>query len=303
MHFCKNLFVIQEVLYKFTFITPKKPVMNFKKPTQLFDKKCLTAGLFAVALATPSSGVEVHSELLFLVDVSRSVNSGQYSTLINSIAQTFESSSVIDSLTFGGTTSVAASLVFWSASDQQEIAVPWLQISDLASAQQFANLVSAAVRPFTGAGSPASALNFATTLFGTETGGVSNGFESARQSITLIGGSRESAPGTEADVAAARDSALAAGVDQISAITTNGRVGRNDYYRDNVLGAAPGGQASITEANLNGDPRAAFEETFIFSGTEGAPEPPTITSVPEPSSMLLLGLGGLGLAMRRRRNC
>lgn len=277
--------------------------MNFKKSPKLFNKKCLTAGLCAAALATSSSGVEVHSELLFLVDVSRSVNSRQYTTLIDSIAQTFESSSVIDSITFGGTTSVAASLVFWSSSDQQEVAVSWLEISDLASAQQFANLVSASVRPFTGLGSPASALNFAPALFGTETGGVSNGFESARQSITLIGGSRESAPGTEADVAAARDSALAAGVDQISVITTNGRVSRNNYYRDNVLGAAPGGQASIRDANLNGDPLAAFEETVIFSGTEGALEPPTNVSVPEPSSMLLLGLGGFGLAMRRRRNC
>lgn len=245
--------------------------------------------------------VQVDSEIVLLVDVTGSVSRREHNAMMESIARSFESPSVINSVSSGAFGKVAASLVFWSSQNRQAVGVSWMEVSDAASAAQFASLVRGAVRPFSGSSAIGSALAYAAASFGTETGGVSNGFESTRQAITLFGdGIDNNTPprGTRVqNVRNARDSAIASGVDEISAVVlTSSRRDLESYYSANVIGSSGPGAATVTMVEQDEASQPALEASIarIVAGGE-------VISVPEPSSLLFLGLSTLLLLKRNRR--
>ncbi|MEM9080536.1 MAG: DUF1194 domain-containing protein [Verrucomicrobiota bacterium] len=249
----------------------------------------------------PAAAVQVDSELIILVDVSSSMNRVEHNAVMDSLAVSFESGDVLDAVESRSLGTVAASLIFWAGHTQQAVGVDWMEVSDAASAAQFAAAIRSATRPFRGASAIGSALAYATAAFGTETGGVANGFESSRQAISIFGDGPDNNTPQRGDgenhVQMARDEAAAAGVDEISSIVLQHPVeDLESYYLENVILQQNGEVAEVTVIDFNGEPQDPVN--LGIAQTIGAT---TVTSVPEPSSVLLGGLAIGAAALRRRR--
>lgn len=269
-------------------------------------RSCLVlAAAWSVAL-TPLctlASVKVDTELILLVDVSGSVTSDQFSSLIGSYARAITSSSVVDAIQSGSFGKIAATLVFWGGETDQMIAVPWMEISNQDQAAQFASLLLSATRPFEGRTALGAALNYATPLFGDETGGPDNGFSSLTQIIDVSGDGIDNATLPRGDraenVRAARDHALASGVDMINGLP----IGDTDgslvaYYTRNVIGGSVGDTASFTEEARD---YLVLEKALVSKLTrEITAGAQTGQVVPEPSAAVLAASGLIAACIRRR---
>lgn len=259
------------------------------------------ASLVLTVLALlPARAVSVDAELLFLVDVTRSVSNSEYATLLESYAQAFESSDVVASLQGGQTGSVAASLVFYGNRNQQAVGVGWMEISSVADVEAFADSIRDLRRP----GRPnrssiAGALDAVVPYFGDELGGSGNGFESQIQSVTFLSdsidnGSRRTGGSREATVQESRDAALASGLDVINAITIGSEGSVDDYFLANVIGSTSG-QVQPTVTNV---PSFAALSENLSPALAGQ----ITVAVPEPGLWLTFPLAVMWFMRRRRHN-
>lgn len=123
----------------------------------------LTLGLLSSSQGMAATMTDV--ELSLLVDVSGSVNNSEFNLQRNGYADAFRSSSVIDGITNGNEGQIAANLIYWSDSNRQAEAVEWSSIDDAASANDFADAIATAPRPFGGATAPGSAIDFSVPGF------------------------------------------------------------------------------------------------------------------------------------------
>ncbi|MCU0535139.1 MAG: DUF1194 domain-containing protein [Hydrococcus sp. Prado102] len=248
----------------------------------MYDKKAnsirsvfwaASCGLSVVGFSTIATAATiVDTELSLLVDLSSSVDSSEYSLQVDGYVNAFRNIDFTN-------TNFAANFVVWSSSDSQQEVIPWTQITDNASANAFADAIAAALlpefpqRPFFGSTAPGSAINFATPLFGTETGGADNGFTSTRQIIDISGDGQENTGDT---TPAARDAALAAGVDTINALPIlTDDPDLDEWYRDNVIG---GTDPLLFVANDFPDFATAIEQKIeqeVVTPTPPTPTPPT----------------------------
>lgn len=253
------------------------------------------AGLYSKADAT-----SVDSELVLLVDITdRGLNSHEFEDVMNGYASAMTSSQVLDSISSGATGRIAVSLVFYGNSLTHVVGIPWMMISNAAQAQQFATLAQNLSRPWSYT-SPSieTAVDFAANHFGTETGGSSNGFESAVQIIEVAAASLPLFPNPAA-VRDSRDEALASGVDVINAVAIgNSTRDIKNFFQSNVVGgelAGNPGSATSTKASNSLDDFLASDlgKSIEDGGTVS-------TAVPEPSSALLISGASL-LLLRRRR--
>lgn len=237
---------------------------------------CLAASCTLLGMNTSShAATMVDTEISFLVDISGSVNSTEYDLQIDGYINAF------NTLDFSGA-NFAANFIVWSGSSQQQQSVGWTQINDNTSAQAFANAIQNALkpettkRPFAGATAPGSAINFAVPLFGTETGGIDNGFTSQRQIIDISGDGRSN---SGANTATARDNALTAGIDAINGLPIlTDDPNLDDWYQNNIVA----GTGSFLEvANDFNDFSAAIAKKI--SREVGTP-----TTTPEPNALVAL---------------
>lgn len=256
-------------------------------------------------LTTHVEGEAVDTELLLLVDVSRpGLSTTQFNESMNAYAAAFTSTEVINSIQSGAYGKIALSMMFYGNAATQEVAIPWMAISNAAEAAQFATLVTSVARPFSfGFASPAAALTAATPLFGTETGGPDNGFESTVQSLEMAAsGITLPIGGTAAATTAARDATLASGVDVINSVAT-GNFGTifEAFYETNVIGSEiEGVEATSESAGSSTD----FAST-IASGlnqTVQAGAVVSVNTIPEPSATFLFSIASGLLLLRRRRS-
>lgn len=233
------------------------------------------------ALAQPTP---VGLELALLVDVSGSVSASEFALQRDGYANAFNSPDLYNNHIAnlpGG--SIAVSFVYWSSANQQSQlggAGNWFLINSVASSQAFAAAVTAFARPFSGGTDPAGALTFITPQFGT------NAYDGSRWVIDVSGDGTGGVAATQA----ARNAALAAGVDAINGLAIGGQAITN-WYTANVMGGAG----------------AFVESVDDFAGFEAAVDRKLgreiSNVVPEPSTYVLMATGlvaVLGVARRRR---
>lgn len=269
-------------------------------------KHSYKVGLVAsAALVSASYSIEVDTELLLLVDVSGSVDSVEYANMMGGYERAFRNSSVLDAIQSGQNGNIAASVVFWSGASDQQIGVDWMLIDGAESANRFADLLGETTRPFAGMTAIGSGIEYGTNLFGTETGGLSNGFESVAQIIDVSGdGTDNNTPPDSGDRAAnlraARDASLAAGVDMINGLPIGNAGGAlEQYYVSNVIGGSAGGVDAFTQAATD---FSDVEDTLVLKlQREVSAGATASTSVPEPSTPFLVAVSISLLVLHRRR--
>jgi len=231
--------------------------------------------LIAMLVMAPAAYAQtaVSLELALLMDVSGSVDGNEYSLQKTGYVNAFN-----NLYNTPGAKPIAATLIVWSGVAQQSIVVPWTLINDAATSSAFATLISNSARVYSGQTAPGSAINYATPLF------ASNTYDGLKKIIDVSG---DGIANDGASTSAARDTAVGAG------FTINGLpIGSASiatWYQGNVVGG-PG--SFMTPATGFADFDRAIE-TKISREVFGA--------VPEPTSMVLFGIGLAGAALRRRR--
>ncbi len=252
---------------------------------------------FCLSLLTGGTGeaLIVDAELVLLVDNSVVVDATDFGELLEGYAQAFESGAIIDSLQTG-VDGIAASLILFGDVGTEVVAVPWMHITDSGTAGDFADAIRGVTQPAGGFfSSIATGLEFATEQFGSETGNSGNGFESKVQAINLTTETvifPAEGPGV---VVAARDAALADGVDVINGITVGTFLAAESttFYETNVVAGIAGGVSGGVENSSNG----ASLPTVATTSLAGQ----IINMVPEPGTLMLLFLGVWPVVLRRRQ--
>ncbi|MBN8457785.1 MAG: DUF1194 domain-containing protein [Verrucomicrobia bacterium] len=278
-----------------------------------FWRSALLGSVLAGALLLPVSSASaetVDTELLLLVDISGSITDKQFDQMMGSYARAMTSAAMLDAIQSGATGSIATAVMFWSGSSEQSIGVDWMKISDYDSANRFAEAVAAAIRPFSGKTALATAMNRGVPMFGGETGGTDNGFQSISQILNVAGDGVDNDSGARTKdrsvyVDQARNNALAVGVDLINglAINDNSAPDRTNaiqqYFTAHVIGGETGGVQAV--ANYAPD-YASLEQTVLNTLRAGvaAGAAQSLTVVPEPA-VSGLGVGALMLLALRRR--
>lgn len=245
--------------------------------------KHLFAAMSAAAMAvvaTPSHATAVDLELQLLVDVSGSIDSGEFALQQDGYEAAFRDAGIISAIENGTIGSIAVQLVYWSSASSQAIGVDWALISDGTSANAFADAIAAAARPFSGGTQPDDAINFGAPLFN------DNGFEGSRLVMDVSG----DGAGTASATAAARDAALAGGVDAINGLVIGSSTSLQDFYMANIVGGAGG---FLVVANTFEDFASAVL-TKIGREIVGG-------EVPIPGAIPLMATGLLVLWRRSRR--
>jgi hypothetical protein len=266
--------------------------------------RILLGGLMALAVsfgpAIPSANaIPVATEVLLLADVSGSLDAADFALQRDGYVAAFQSALVKNAIAGNGP--IAVSLVYWS--EGQQVAVPWTLISNAAESDAFAAAISAVLRPGgIGIGTHmADAMNFGTPLFD------NNGFESQRQVMDISGDGADSENGealVDLDVQAARDNALANGVDQINALWIDDR----DFFGDDPADAINALQYGINNVLGGTSPFQGIAQDFdefqsaIVEkiGREVIPPPPGVPDGGATAALLGIGLLSFGFVRRFR---
>jgi len=238
----------------------------------------ITAILLVISGVTPVLASPVDLELSLLIDVSGSVDTGEFNLQRGGYVSAFNNVALWNAVDQGAIGKIAVNLVYWSGAGQQIQAVGWTLIDSYAASQAFAASVLASNRTYSGLTAPGSAINFAVPLF-------NNAFEGTREVIDVSGDGQQN---DGADTAAARAAALAAGIDAINGLAI-GNAALETWYMNNIVG---GTGAFVLRVDDFADFGNAIDDKIARE----------IVGTPEPLTLLLLGAGLFGLGILRRRD-
>ena len=190
--------------------------------------------LLVLSLCCSAAGAEsehnanrpVALELVLAVDISASVNDGEFRLQMDGLARAFQDPDVIASIESQRPDGIAVTLVLWSARPRQTIG--WTQIRDRASAYRFAREIATAPRTAVGRTTAiGSAIRYATSLF------PNNGFTGRRRAIDVSGDGRNN---SGHPIWLERRAALAAGVTINGLAILDGDPKLESYFEGYVAG-------------------------------------------------------------------
>lgn len=243
--------------------------------------------LLTTSYSSHAIDIDVGVELQLLVDISGSVNTNEYNLQMDGYKAAFESDNVQNAI--DGSDGIAVQLIMWSGGNQQEIMIDWTLIDSGSSADSFAATIDTLVRPFWGMTSIGNAINFGYSEF------ENNGFSSLSQVIDVSGdGTNNSGSSTSA----ARDAAMAAGIDKINGIVITTDQAVIDQYTNEVVA---GDNAFLLAPATFEDFQTAIETKITYEIQGLTPPGSLLTPIPEPSSIYLALLSFFILYFNRTR--
>lgn len=248
----------------------------------------------ACSLYPAAMASNVDTELVILVD-AQTYSQSDFNLILEGVASSFEQPDFYAAATAGGFGKMASSVMLFNVPGEQ-IGVSWTELTTQQDFFNFAQSVRNIAYPNTGGNvSYASALTSAANHFN-----ASSSVGTVQQ-ITLIDdatGFWQVNPGA---TLAARDAALASGVDVINAMVFDAAYQEatvTSYYNANIV--SPNGSVAVV-STPQGGPKSNAEIALATQAIQTTVAAPTLQAVPEPGSSLLLVLGGsLLLSLRRR---
>lgn len=185
------------------------------------------------------SVTDVDLELSLVVDVSGSVDSGEFGLMMEGYAQAFEDAAIQSAISGGSVGAIAVNMVQFASSAAEVI--PWTLIDGAASADAFSGIVRGTARD----GSIGSSTGIGEGIAVSTGTFAGNSFESMRQVIDVSGDGDNN---TGRVVADERDAALAGEVDTINGIVISDDASGSvlAHYRSEVIG---GDKAFATSAD------------------------------------------------------
>ncbi len=185
--------------------------------------RSLPAAAVSAALLLSSPASACATALILAMDVSNSIDPGEYLIQTEGLAQALEDAEIVEELLRG---EVALSVVQWSGAGQQEVSIPWRRMTSPAEVRAFAQAARTLPRAFVMSDTAVGSLvDFALGQFGP--------VADCRRRVIDISGDGPDNAGT--DPTAARRAAEREGV-QINALAIEGiGVAITNFYRTRVI--------------------------------------------------------------------
>lgn len=177
--------------------------------------------------------------LVLAVDVSSSIDNGDFALQMQGIAKALRQKDVFEAITSGPAQAIELSMVQWSTSGKQVVSVPWRVIATKADIEAAASAVESAPRDWRGGGTGmAAAVSFCSDL-------LDRALVKARRRVIDISG--DGAENDGGNLPAARANAIARGItiNGLPVITSSLVIA--GYYAHDVIG----GDGAFTEPAEN----------------------------------------------------
>ena len=166
--------------------------------------------------------------LILAVDVSTSVDAGDYHLQMSGIAAAFRDPEFIQAISAGQHGVIAICAVQWSSRKSQEVVLDWTMIKNSFQAKAAADIIETAVRRWIPGGTGlASAISFCERYFDRLE------FKSSRRVIDVSGDGEDNEGG---DPPSARDHAVSLEITINGLPIISGSESIQDYYSENVIG-------------------------------------------------------------------
>lgn len=256
------------------------------------------AALFTTGLAAQ----QVDLALSLLLDSSGSVSTTEFNLQKSGYVDAFQNPSIWAAISSGAIGKIAVSFSYWSSATQYQQAVGWTVIDSEQAMNDFADAIDGTTRPFAGGTGLAQAIKEGADDFGQLAG---LGISATRWVMDISGDgcNNESLQGesySQTAASEARAYAVAAGVDDINGLVIQpgnacgsfapeGTV--LEHYQTQVA-TATGFVDVAADFDAFGD---AIDDKIIREVTVTTPEPAS-------AALLLVGMLGVGIAGRRRRD-